>query len=516
MVIKKAKIILYNPLPREKKDIQDNYIITPMSLLAVSALLDKEGFEVIIIDETIDDNHEELLFNNAKDALFLGITMITGHQIENGIRAVKFLRNRGMRLPIVVGGYHPSILPLETINSPYVDFVVYGQGQRTTIELAKAILEKIDFKDVAGLIYKENGKIIINPPRPFEDINNFPSTPYHLVDLSRYIYDCTQSGFGSRNLAIYTSQGCPWKCGFCAENKVTHNRWSGLSAKRVVDEIGFLVNKMGVNSILIYDTNFVVDKNRLKSIFGELKNRGIVIPFGFINARADWLASFDEELWQLIKPYIKDVLIGAESGIDKILEFINKGIKVEDLYEAKRVLRKHNITAGYSFMIGLPVPEEFGITIDQEFKAIMLTIAKIKKIDNNNNIRIFNYTPYPGTPLFNQSIKKGLKIPNTLEEWSKWDNETAKVAWIPKKYELILDQLNRYILPYMSRQFDDHWEIRYQGKFKPVKKIFHNFLKFSAKLRFELNWFSFPVEYWMLLFVKKQKAMRKHENTNTQ
>ena len=111
-------------------------------------------------------------------------------------------------------------------------------------------------------------------------------------------------------------------------------------------------------------------------------------------------------------------------------------------------------------MIGLPVPEEFGITIDQEFKAIMLTIAKIKKIDNNNNIRIFNYTPYPGTPLFNQSIKKGLKIPNTLEEWSKWDNETAKVAWIPKKYELILDQLNRYILPYMSRQFDDRWEIR--------------------------------------------------------
>lgn len=502
----RGKIVLYNPLPREKKHIQDNFIITPMSLLAVASLLDKEGYRVVIADATVDGNYNEIILKETRDALYFGITMITGHQIEHGVEAVKLLRKNNINTPVVVGGYHPSILAEETINSEYIDFVVCGQGQRAAFELAEAMNKRKYFSDIVGLLYKEDGRIICNSPRLFEDINNFPSTPYHLINLDKYIYDCSASGFGTRTVAMYTSQGCPWKCGFCAENKVTKNKWSGFNPQRVADEIELLVNKHNANSILIYDTNFVIDKHRIKGIFSELGKRGIVVPFGFINARADWLCSVDEELWGLIKPYIKDVLIGAEAGDDNVLEFINKGITIKDLLEAKKVLRKHDITVGYSFMVGLPLDENMGITVDDEFKSIIRVVKQINAIDNNNNIRMFNYTPYPGTPLFEYAKSRGLKVPDSLEGWSDWDNEAAQASWIPRKYEKILDQMNRYILPYTSRQYDDFWEQRYKGRSKLLKRLFHNILKTLAAFRLNTLFFSLPLEYHLLLWARKRKA----------
>ena len=505
----KSKIVLYNPLPRRKEDVQDNFIITPMSLLAVSSLLDQAGYKVVIVDAAVDADYEEKVLREAGDAVYLGITMITGHQIENAISMVKRLRANSIKTPVVVGGYHASIFPEQTAASDVVDYVCYGQGQRTALELAEALQGAQEMNDIRGLVYKKNGRVVMNPAREFENINNFPATPYHLIEIDKYIYDNVASGFGARTCAIYTSQGCPWKCGFCAENKVTHHKWSGFSAERVADEIEFLVTRHGVDSILIYDTNFVVDRRRLRDIFLGLKRRSITVPFGFVNARADWITAFDDELWEAVRPYIQDVLIGAEAGDDRLLNFINKGITVDDLYRAKKVLHTQEITAGYSFMIGLPLPVEWGVTPGREFAAILDVVAGIDAVDNNNNIRMFSYTPYPGTPLFDQAVARGLKAPDSLEGWSEWDNERANVPWLDAKYSLILNQMNRYILPYMSRQYDDFWEKRYRGKARTMKRLIHSFFKVMARWRFNHRFFSFPFEYYFLIWMRRRKQRRR-------
>ena len=505
---KPRTIVLYNPLPREAADVQDNFIITPMSLLAVASLLDEHRYRVVIIDASVDGAYEEKILREAKRALLVGITMITGHQIENGLSVLRRLREAGVAVPVVVGGYHPSIFPSQTAEHPLIDYVCCGQGQRTVLELARVLEGEGEISRVRGLVYKEAGRVRMNPLRPFEDINNFPDTPYHLLDMEKYIYDNTSSGFGSRTCAVYTSQGCPWRCGFCAENKVTRHRWSGFSALRMVNEIESLVRRHGVNSLLIYDTNFVVDRRRLQDIFSGLLERDIRIPFGFVNARADWISQCDEAFWKTARPFIKDVLIGAEAGDDRILSYIDKGITVDDLYRAKRVLAKQDITAGYSFMIGLPLPRAWRMTPDEEFEAILKVIAGITAVDKNNNIRMFNYTPYPGTPLFERALVLGLKAPDTLEGWSGWDNERANVSWLSVRYSRILDQMNRYILPYLSRQYDDFWEKRYHGRMRVLKRLMHAFFKTMARWRFDHRCFIFPLEYYFLLAVRRRKQER--------
>ncbi len=197
--------------------------------------------------------------------------------------------------------------------------------------------------------------------------------------------------------------------------------------------------------------------------------------------------------------------MGAESGSDQLLDFINKKETISDFIKAKTLLKENNITASFSFMIGLPIPEKMNISLDDEFNAIISLIKTIQSIDDNNNIRMFNYTPYPGTPLFSYAEQRGLKIPSTLEEWSTWGNTAVNVAWIPKKYEQILEELTWYVLPYSSIQFSKFWKLRYTGKFKFLKWNLHKFLRFLAKWRLQHNYFGFPIEYNVLISLRRIK-----------
>ena len=177
----KKKIILVRPLVFSKTRM---YYGAPLALLAISRLLaDENNYNIKIFDPTVNKNYIDSIIKEAKDALCLGISALTGYSIFDGLRIARAVKKKYPKLPIVWGGWHPSILPLETIKDPLVDMVVVGQGERTFTELVHALEHKQSLKNIKGLIYKtKTGKIISNPPRPLESLDNFPAIPYHLID----------------------------------------------------------------------------------------------------------------------------------------------------------------------------------------------------------------------------------------------------------------------------------------------------------------------------------------------
>src|SRR3989344_5221212 len=173
------KITLYDPIP----DMIPDPLPLPTELLAIASLLDKD-YEIKIFDFRSD---KEEVIKQAKESICFGLTCLTGLQISDGLEVAKAVRKANPKVPLVWGGWHPSLLPEQTIKNEYVDIIVKGQGERTFYELVKAIDKGKSLKEIKGITYKKDVKILHNIDRPLEDLNNFRRLPYYLVDVNRYI-----------------------------------------------------------------------------------------------------------------------------------------------------------------------------------------------------------------------------------------------------------------------------------------------------------------------------------------
>lgn len=481
------KIVLFNPNPRGYKGEEDSYAIPPFSLLAIASTLDKEGYKIKIIDQTTDKDYKEKIKESVRDALCFGVTSMTGHQILNGIEASRIAKKYNPKLQVIWGGYHPSILPEETVTEDYIDAVVRGQGEITFLELVKRLERNLSLEGVKGVVYKRNGRIISTPDRPISDINIFPMTPFHLIDIDKYI----NKGFTDRMMGYRTSQGCTYNCAFCAELSVTKRKWSGFTAERVINELSSLSKEHHIDGLLIYDSNFFINPERVRKILQGILDHKLNIKIGFLNGRVDQLLGLDDKFFDLLnKVECHDLLIGAESGSQEILDLINKRIKVEDILALKERLKKYSLTPSFSFMFGFPRSDNLRISLKEEFNSLIRIIKHINLIDDNNHLRIWIYTPYPGTPLFD-SAKQRMSVPKTLKDWGEFNLTHANVPWVPKKYERKINLLNGFIFPYTSRNFSINWKDRNKNI---LLRLTHYALHLSASFRLRYNFFALPVE----------------------
>lgn len=499
----RKQVVLFNP---KTGSFRFRWRMVPLSLLTISAPLEKSGYDVKIVSAVDTCDYVNQILESLDTAICLGITCMTGYQIHNGLEIAKLVKEKHMDIPIVMGGYHPSSLPSQTVANRFVDIVVRGQGEITFLELVNKLEKGFPLNDVLGITYKENGKIITNPDRPFEDVNNFPRPlPYHLIKLEDHI---RMSEIGSRTIEYISSQGCPYKCGFCCESTFSKRRWSGLNAQRVVRELESLVNKYGINAVSFQDNNFFVDKERVRQICKGIKERNMPIRWD-AQGRIDQLCNFDDQLWNLIKESgCHEILVGAESGSQHILDLIGKGMPVEDTIKLTEICKSVGIRIIYSFMIGLlplaldnpslPYNKTMEL-VDKEFEQSFNLIRRIFSIENNSTVMIFIYTPYPGAELFDLAKKFGFKEPTNLDEWSRFEFNRINVPWVPKKYIKLTRQLNEYIFPFVGRSGNYHTIINMTPPFlRPISKLVCEILRRTASLRLKNNFFSFPIEHTLL------------------
>jgi radical SAM superfamily enzyme YgiQ (UPF0313 family) len=409
----------------------------PIGILYASSFLVKENYKVKVIDQRVDIGWKKTLSRELKgNPLCIGISSLTGKQIFNGIEISKFAKENCSDIPIIWGGVHPSLFPQQTLENKYIDIVVKGDGELTFLEVVKAIENNKSLKGIKGISYKNSNKLYHNEDRNFIDLNSIPEIPYDLVDIKNYLN--ARISNTECHLPFYTSRGCPHRCAFCYNNVFNKRTYRMMKPELVVERMKMLIEKYNIDSMTIDDDNFFVSTRRVEEICKLMKQEGIDLTWQS-GCRLDYINKFSESFLNTLSSSGLFMLqLGAESGCQRILDLMKKDITVSDILNANKKLAKANIIPKYSFMAGFPTEkkEEMYETID-----VMMKLIKDNPNCHFNPISI--YTPYPGTELYELSIKDGFKPPESLERWGSfvldWFNSNL---WVDKKERKNLEDIS--------------------------------------------------------------------------
>lgn len=407
-------------------------VAPPHSLLTIAAPLHKDGYRVEIIDQRLAGNWKERLIGClASRPICVGISCMTGTQIYFALEIAKLVRERTAgKIPIIWGGPHPSIMPEQTLKNEYVDIVCVGEGDIVFSSLVRALQEKSPLGRISGIGYKSGGGIVMTPPASLIDIEQLLPVPWELVDVEAYIHPDMYLK-DSRTLDIgQTSRGCPFNCGFCCSASLRQRKWRAMSAEKSLANIVEPVRRFRLNGVWIRDDEFYIDRERADRICRGIIDAGLNIHWYTSGTRVDVFNEATDEQAALLKRSGAKVLkFGAESGSDRILGFINKGITVEDTIKANLKAKAHDIIPAFALMVGFPTEtfEEIGRTID-----LMLRLKKDNPKAQFETIAI--YTALPGTPMYELALRHGLKPPHALEGWVDWnfdeyDFEGKRISW---------------------------------------------------------------------------------------
>ncbi|NQU77863.1 B12-binding domain-containing radical SAM protein [Candidatus Falkowbacteria bacterium] len=422
--------------------------ILPLGILSVGSALKRAGFKVKL--SNINEKQISALVHELAlmKPLYVGLSVMTGIQTKHAVEFSKFLKEKAPEIKIVWGGIHPSLLSEQCLREDYVDYVMIGEGEVTSVEFAQALSGGDDLSKVKGLGFKLDGELVFNEERPFiNDLDEYP-IDWGLVDLEKYIYPL--AGY-KRVIAYKSSRGCPFDCGFCYNRIFNKNTWRTWSVEQVVRDINFLKKEYKVEAIKFYDDNFFVNKDRALEIL-----EGIKMPAHF-EVRID---AVTEELARKLKEYQAfDLLIGVESGSDRILKMLNKRITVDDIKKAAKILGKYDLRATYSTIVGVPTEtkEEFEKTIDLMYE--------LYKIHPKAVFTLGAYMPYPGSKLYDFCLEHGFRPPKTTEGWGNIDRfrpdfknpwADGKRVWIIREYFKLL----KFRLGPVNRWFE--WRIKHR------------------------------------------------------
>lgn len=309
---------------------------------------------------------------------------------------------RNPRPRAILGGPHPSALPLDTLSKLPGDVVSIGEGDFTLAE----VLSNTDLSQVNGIAYRgKNGECIQNPPRdPIRNLDMLPFPAWELFNLTRYR---TTRLLSRRNPVgwIETSRGCPYSCPFCSKS-VFGSRFRAKSPERVIEEIRKML-ELGFREIHIADDGFTTDPDRAMEICERIITEELAVPWSPVTGvRIDTL---NHTLLARMKAAgCYRICLGIESGSQRILDGIGKGISLEQIEEVVAWCRELGLeTFGY-FMIGLPHEDEVSMKATIRFaRSLKLDLAKISYA-----------IPLPATPLHRELSEKGLLHNNRWPDYN--------------------------------------------------------------------------------------------------
>jgi radical SAM superfamily enzyme YgiQ (UPF0313 family) len=412
-------------------------VTPPHSLLAVAASLHRDGCRVRIIDQRTDRQwRRSLALALQGEPICVGITSMVGAQIAFGLEAARLVREKARGyVPIVWGGPHPSSVPEQTLENDAVDIVCIGEGDVTFPELVNTLSSHEPLSKVQGIGFKDGGKTVITQPRELVDVETLPPVPWDLVDVEDYVRPDFYLKASPRTLDIgQTSRGCPFKCGFCSSAGLRRRTWRALSSEASVALIEEAVRRFNLNGIWIRDDEFHVDRTRTSEICDGILAKGLDISWYTAGTRVDLFnKASDEEIALLRRSGAYALKFGVESGSNRILDLIEKGVTWQEALEANRRAKRHGIVFGFSLMMGFPT---------ETFEEIYQTVNLAQRIRADNPgaqlETIGTYTPLPGTPLFALALEHGLRPPETLGGWMDWDFweydlEGKRIPWFSLK-----------------------------------------------------------------------------------
>lgn len=276
------------------------------------------------------------------------------------------------------------------------DYILLGEGEITLLELINSLEKKESIDALPGIAWRKEGQTAVNPKRPvLQNLDELPFPAWDLVSMQDY-QDIWKESPHEFTLNIATTRGCPYKCNWCAK-PIYGNRYNAHSPAYIAEEMGWLQEKYGVKRFWMCDDIFGLKPNWVQEFQHELDKRQLKISY-FIQSRVDLLLK-ENTIDALAKSGLEEVWVGAESASQKILDAMEKGTKVEEIYEATRLLKAKNVKVAFFLQFGY---------LTENKKDIRKTIDMVGQLQPDN-IGISISYPLPGTSFY-EKVKDDLKL----------------------------------------------------------------------------------------------------------
>lgn len=393
----KPRVVLYNP--------RAVFYTMPLALVALGSALDRSKVDVVIIDGRLESDPVRAVVKAAEGALCVGVSVLTGAPIHDALAVSRAVKSANPSCAVVWGGWHPSLFAAECLEAPCVDVVVKGQGEASFAAIVTQLVE--------------GGEVAAIHSRPLNDLNAYPAHDYSLIDVEKYF-----ALKHARQLDYISSQGCRFRCSFCADPAVFARGWSGLAAERVGEEIAWLHSRYAITDVAFQDETFFTHPARVDGIADELLNRRLPVTWT-ATLRADQACRLgDERFAKSVRSGLRRVMVGVESGSQEMLDRLQKDMQLEQVRRTAAMCARHGVGAIFNFIIGFP---------GESNASMQATLSLAKELRRQNpdfETPIFYYRPYPGNPMAERAASDGYVFPRGLEQWAEFDYVGGRGPWV--------------------------------------------------------------------------------------
>ena len=453
------RVVLYNP--------RGVFHTMPLGVMAVGSALDRSRFEVVVVDGRLEEDPIDAVGQAAENALCLGVGVLTGAPIRDALAVSRAVKARSPELPVVWGGWHPSLFPEQCLEESSVDVVVIGQGEESFGEVIGRLAGGESVAGVAGTAHRAEGRPRVERPRPLGDVNAFPRVDYRLVPVEEYYRRKRH-----RQLDYISSQGCRFRCAFCADPFVYGRGWTGLEPQRVVDELEYWWRVYPFQEVAFQDETFFTSPKRVDAIAEALLAAKMRVSWT-ATLRADQGHRMDEFLWEKTKRSgLTRVMIGVESGSQKMLDWMKKDIEIGQVFECAERCVRYGIGAIFPFIVGFPgEPAE-------SVQASLDVARRLRAMSPAFEVALFYYWPYPGAGIVQNLSPGDYEFPQSLEAWADFDYVGGMGPWVNE---------DTYRLVESFRFYQRHG-------YGPMPSVFRWPLRMSSRLRVGRGWYRLPVE----------------------
>jgi anaerobic magnesium-protoporphyrin IX monomethyl ester cyclase len=399
MLYNSNQVLLFRP----PDPLQDSALLShtrPMNLAYLAAMLRTAGFDVAIVDyETSPYSKQHLQDVLKHHRPMIAAVTCTTPTVKSAVQLAEAIKSCTPEVTTVVGGAHASALPKQTMQEfPEFDYLVFGEGEITLQDLCIRLRDGGKDSAISGLVFRENGGVTATETRPL--ISNLDSIPFPARDLIDY---ARQAGHSSRGFSnklhsteLFTSRGCPFGCSFCAIQATFGRSVRFRDPLFIEDEVRRMVHEHHFNHVVIADDTFTLQPDRAAAI-SEILDRSGITSWN-CDTRVN---SVTPELLRTMKRCgCEKVAFGVESGSQRVLDLIGKGISVEQVRNAVAWARQAGIRhIEGNFIIGCD-PSETAEDLERTRELITSLPWSF--------VSVAVIVPYPGTPVRELMLPAGL------------------------------------------------------------------------------------------------------------
>ncbi len=412
-----VKVLLINPHHRGKTDY-------PLGLLYIATVLDQRGdVDVRIMDLPVlgytDEDVTAFIRDFAPDVV--GITTMT-YTYYKALQLAQLVKTLDESVLVVLGGSHVTYTSGQTLEeNPFVDIVARGEGEVTMSEIVDFAHGERKLEDIRGISFRQDGHVLSTANRPLiEDLDRIPFPNRDLIPLQAYkdkIDYCS----------MISSRGCPYACRFCSV--IFRPRYRMRTPVNVVDEMEIISRDYGFERISLLDDNFTVNRNHVLGICREIMGRGLDIEWG-CSTRVDTVTK--DLLGVMSNAGCKGLFIGYESGVQRVLDLMNKGTTTHQGAKVAQWAGELGIQLLASFILGFP-----GETVEDALN----TVDYAKKLRASKVMFNF-FVPLPGSEVYEERDRYGLTF---KFDFKKLDEVSGNIPIVETPGMSLRDSIEVYL-----------------------------------------------------------------------